>query len=62
MIGGRLRQAFHRVRGRLIEFDLTPYRRLLARIDVRGEGETRGKLGTHPSFPCGCQMKGSGFR
>jgi preprotein translocase subunit SecA len=37
MIVGRLRQAFHRVRGRLIEFDLTPYRKLLGRIDAHGE-------------------------
>ncbi len=37
MIVGRLRQVFHRFRGRLIEFDLTPYRKLLARIDARGE-------------------------
>ena len=37
MIGGRLRQIFHRVRGRLIEFDLTPYQRLLTRIDARGD-------------------------
>jgi preprotein translocase subunit SecA len=37
MIVGRLRQVFHRFRGRLIEFDLAPYRKLLARIDVRGE-------------------------
>jgi preprotein translocase subunit SecA len=37
MIAGRLRQGFHRFRGRLIEFDLTPYRKLLAQIDVRGE-------------------------
>ncbi len=37
MIGSRLRQIFHRVRGRLIEFDLTPYRKLLAQIDVRGD-------------------------
>ncbi len=36
MIVGRLRQVFHRFRGRLIEFDLTPYRKLLAQIDVRG--------------------------
>jgi preprotein translocase subunit SecA len=36
MIVGRLRQVFHRFRGRLIEFDLAPYRKLLARIDVRG--------------------------
>jgi len=38
MIVGRLRQVFHRFRGRLIEFDLTPYRKLLAQIDARGEG------------------------
>jgi preprotein translocase subunit SecA len=37
MIVGRLRQVFHRFRGRRIEFDLTPYRKLLAQIDVRGE-------------------------
>jgi preprotein translocase subunit SecA len=37
MIVGKLRQVFHRFRGRLIEFDLTPYRKLLAQIDVRGE-------------------------
>jgi preprotein translocase subunit SecA len=37
MIAGKLRQVFHRFRGRLIEFDLTPYRKLLAQIDVRGE-------------------------
>ncbi len=37
MIVGRLRQVFHRFRGRLIEFDLTPYRRLLAQIDTRDE-------------------------
>ena len=37
MIVGRLRQVFHRFRGKLIEFDLAPYRKLLVRIDVRGE-------------------------
>jgi preprotein translocase subunit SecA len=37
MIAGKLRQVFHRFRGRLIEFDLAPYRKLLAQIDVRGE-------------------------
>ncbi|MCU0914020.1 MAG: accessory Sec system translocase SecA2 [Planctomycetes bacterium] len=37
MIGGRLRQVFHRFQGRLIEFDLAPYRKLLARIDAHGE-------------------------
>jgi preprotein translocase subunit SecA len=37
MIVDKLRQVFHRFRGTLIEFDLTPYRRLLARIDVRGD-------------------------
>ena len=35
MIAGRLRQIFHRFRGRLIEFDLTPYERLLAQMDAR---------------------------
>jgi len=35
MILGRLRQIFHRCRGRLVEFDLTPYEKLLARIDER---------------------------
>ncbi|MBN1360718.1 MAG: ankyrin repeat domain-containing protein [Sedimentisphaerales bacterium] len=35
MILGKLRQTFHRFRGRLIEFDLTPYRKLLAQIDTR---------------------------
>ena len=37
MLTDRLRQIFHRVRGRHLEFDLTPYRRLLARIDRREE-------------------------
>jgi preprotein translocase subunit SecA len=36
MMLGKLRQAFHRFQGRLVEFDLTPYRRVLARIDQRG--------------------------
>ncbi len=40
MILGKLRQAFHRFRGRLIEFDLAPYRKRLARIDARGEALT----------------------
>ena len=38
MILGKLRQMFHRFRGRLIEFDLTPYRKLSAQIDAK-EGE-----------------------
>lgn len=39
---GKLRQMFHRSCGRFVEFDLTPYRRILARIEKR-EGEL-GKL------------------
>jgi preprotein translocase subunit SecA len=35
MIVGKLRQIFHRFRGRRIEFDLTPYEKLLAQIGVR---------------------------
>ncbi len=35
MIVDRLRQVFHRCQGRLIEFDLTPYEKLLAQIDER---------------------------
>ncbi len=35
MILDRLRQIFHRCRGRLVEFDLTPYERLLDRINER---------------------------
>ncbi len=35
MIVGKLRQIFHRFRGRLIEFDLRPYERLLAQMDAR---------------------------
>ncbi len=34
---GKLRQVFHRFRGRLIEFDLAPYRKRLALIDARRE-------------------------
>jgi len=34
-MGGRLRQLFHRFRGRAIEFDLTPYLKLLAQIDTQ---------------------------
>jgi len=33
---GKLRQIFHRSRGRCIEFDLTPYRRILEQIEERG--------------------------
>ncbi len=46
MIGDRLRQVFHRFRGRLIEFDLTPYRKLLAQIDAREE-EIRKHTDSH---------------
>ena len=35
MVIGKLRQIFHRFRGRLIEFDLTPYERLLDQINAR---------------------------
>ncbi|MBP7049747.1 MAG: accessory Sec system translocase SecA2 [Phycisphaerae bacterium] len=38
MMLGKLRQMFHRSCGRFVEFDLTPYRRILARIEKR-EGE-----------------------
>ena len=37
MLADRLRQMLHRFRGRRVEFDLTPYRRLLAQIDTREE-------------------------
>ncbi|MEN6427138.1 MAG: accessory Sec system translocase SecA2, partial [Phycisphaerales bacterium] len=42
MMLGKLRQVFHRFRGRLIEFDLTPYRRILAQIGKR-EGELKNQ-------------------
>jgi preprotein translocase subunit SecA len=35
MVVGKLRQIFHRFRGRLIEFDLTPYEKLLAQMEAR---------------------------
>ena len=38
MILGRLKQIFHRFRGRLIEFDLAPYRKLLAQINGQEDG------------------------
>ncbi|MBN1359095.1 MAG: accessory Sec system translocase SecA2 [Sedimentisphaerales bacterium] len=37
MIAGKLRQMFHRFRGRQIEFDLTPYRKLFAQIEMRAD-------------------------
>jgi preprotein translocase subunit SecA len=37
MIVGRLRQLFHRFRGRLVEFDLTPYQKLLAQVEAHEE-------------------------
>ncbi len=37
MLVGRLRQLFHRFRGRLVEFDLTPYQKLLAQVEAHGE-------------------------
>ncbi len=37
MIGGRLRQILRRCQGRLVEFDLTPYEKLLGRIDEWGD-------------------------
>ncbi len=47
MIAGRLRQIFHRFRGRLIEFDLTPYEKLLAQMETREKalrGQSDGQL------------------
>ncbi len=35
MVFDKLRQLFHRVSGRLVEFDLAPYQRLLTQIDAR---------------------------
>jgi len=47
MILGRLRQIFHRCQGRLIEFDLTPYEKVLDRINAREtplKGQSDGQL------------------
>ncbi|MHC4517145.1 MAG: accessory Sec system translocase SecA2 [Planctomycetota bacterium] len=38
MILGRLKQIFHRFRGRLIEFDLAPYEKVLGRINAQEDG------------------------
>jgi len=46
MMLGKLRQVLHRFQGRLIEFDLTPYRKALARIDQRG-GELKTQTDSH---------------